>query len=711
MTREPPDPALPDGLAAALRRLFLGEVGLDEQAAGGRTLGPYLLLAPLGHGAGGTVWRALHRGLLHEMAVKTLDGAGEAIRQERFQREAATAARLRHPNIVHVHDFGSEGDTWYLAMDLVEGRPLQEWVAQAAPTLAQRLGVIEKIVRAVAYAHSHGVVHRDLKPGNVMVRDDGEPVLVDFGVARELDEAGAAARRGGVSGTYAFMAPEQLRGGGEDARTDLYALGVLLHWAVTGQLAFGDPRSPDAALATRAAVPAPPSQLDPTLPRALDVLVGRCLAADPAYRIQSAAALADDLRRVARGEPIEATATTPLARAWWRLRPHRWRVAAAAAAIVVAALAIVAAIDRLENRATVERQRRLLGMSTAMSDVAVRTRSLMERAELARYQASSAAERPALLAEIEAVLADFPDDTGTKSAFGAWARFMLAPEQAPAAFAQAKASFPDNPFVFLMSARRELRRAAESPVWAADAPLRAELLLEPAALTTALRADGVLRQSLRAARDDLDRARVAAHAEELPRMAWIGHLCAGLERFAAGDSEAAIRELDAIAERTRVDFEATVFLCLALCDRDRTADAVAQARTLVEARPGITPGAKLLALCLQLDAHAELTRGGTPVAALTEARDRFATARGDSLVDDLLAAQIELDLENARANEGTDSAAGWEQVVARWRALRDRIAGDAGRHDDGATRDATEKRLAAVTARAAARRDALAAHE
>jgi hypothetical protein len=146
-----------------------------------------------------------------------------------------------------------------------------------------------------------------------------------------------------------------------------------------------------------------------------------------------------------------------------------------------------------------------------------------------------------------------------------------------------------------MSARRELRRAAEAPLAAG-----------------ALRADGPLRAALAGARHDLDRARDAAQAEELPRMAWIAQLCGGLERFEAGDADAAIRQLESISERTRVDFEATVFLCLALHDRGRTADAVRSASALAEARPDHPPAARLLELCLAAAAEGVGTgeRGG-----------------------------------------------------------------------------------------------------
>src|SRR5262245_58646783 len=300
LPRSPPPPGRPPDPTRALRDAFLQDVGMRGAPEGAHVVGRYLLLEPIGQGASGTVWRALHRELLTEVAVKVVElrPADAPDRVERFRREAATAARLHHPGIVAVHDFGSDEGAHYLAMELVEGQPFDRWLAEAKPDLDRRLALVERVARAAHHAHEQGVVHRDLKPANVVVRVLDEPVIIDFGVARAREDAHLT-RDGAVVGTIAFMAPEQLRGEREiDARADVWALGMLLHYAVTGALPFPVDESPAEALRARL-VPAPrPSRVDPSLPRELDVLVRRCLEPDAALRLASAEALADDLARL-----------------------------------------------------------------------------------------------------------------------------------------------------------------------------------------------------------------------------------------------------------------------------------------------------------------------------------------------------------------------------------------------------------------------------
>jgi len=334
---EPTPPRRAPDLASALRDAFLQEVGLRGAPDGARIVGRYLLLEPIGQGASGTVWRALYRELLNEVAVKLVEPKpGEtADRVERFRREAATAARLHHPGIVAVHDYGFEDGAHYLAMELVLGRPFDRWLDDERPDLDRRLAVVEQVARAAHHAHEQGVVHRDLKPANIVVRALDVPVIVDFGVARARDDDHLT-REGGVVGTVAFMAPEQLRGERDvDTRADIWALGMLLHYAATGALPYPVDESPAEALRARLA-PAPrPSQLDPSLPRALDVLVQRCLEPDAALRLASAGALADDLARLRRGEPILAGSTTFMQRLWRRMRHQPLRVALVAGAVIL----------------------------------------------------------------------------------------------------------------------------------------------------------------------------------------------------------------------------------------------------------------------------------------------------------------------------------------------------------------------------------------
>ncbi|MSR46625.1 MAG: serine/threonine protein kinase [Planctomycetes bacterium] len=664
----------------ALRRAFLTEVGLDANGGGGRALGQYLLIAPIGKGAAGTVWRALHRELAHEVAIKTLDDAevGDPERLERFRREATTAAKLRHPGIVRVHDFGHEGGSWYLVMDLIEGRSLGEWVAHERPTLDRRLAIVEKIARAVDHAHRQGVVHRDLKPSNIMVRADDEPVLVDFGVARARGAA-PLTRDGGVVGTLAFMAPEQLRGGhADDGRADLFALGVLLHWIATGALAFGDAPTPDSALAARQQAPAAPSTRDPTLPHSLDALVRRCLEPEPALRLASAAALADDLARIRRGEPILADATTWQRRAWRRLRPLRWRAAGAIVAVTLLAVGAWFGRELLLQRETLDSHAVLLATESALLDLSPRLRPLLERAEQARYQPLPEPQQRALQQQLEAQLDASNDTTGIADAYRAWSLFLLAPEQAADAFARAKVRHPDNPFVWLLSARRHLRRVADSPAWSATTPITYELLVEPLTAPAALQRHPAMKQVIADAREDLEQARRAAAIDNLPGLRWIGTLCDGVERFATGDAPGVIELLQACTSHDDIDFEATLFLCFALCNQHRVDEAIVHARRLRDAHPGIAPAIKLLALCLQLGARDQLDQGKSPVAELEEAARWFAGACSDSVVDAILTAQLDFDLKVARLIGGSTDADAWRANLELWRKVRQRVLAQDG---------------------------------
>ncbi|MBI4880901.1 MAG: serine/threonine protein kinase, partial [Planctomycetes bacterium] len=224
----------------ALRRAFLEDMGLGRDGAPA-TIGPYRVVEELGEGGGGRVFLAIHQDLLKRVALKVLDaGPGTPrARVERFRREATAAARLRHPNIVGVHDIGQDGSAHYIAMDLVEGGTLLDWIERKRPSLEERLRVVESVARAVACAHEAGVLHRDLKPLNILMRPEGDPVVVDFGLARQEDDE-SLTHEGAVMGTPAYMAPEQLRGalGELDARTDVYALGVILYQTVAGTVPY-----------------------------------------------------------------------------------------------------------------------------------------------------------------------------------------------------------------------------------------------------------------------------------------------------------------------------------------------------------------------------------------------------------------------------------------------------------------------------------------
>ncbi len=213
---------------------------------GNNLLGPFDLLAELGRGAAGSVFRARHRELGREVAVKVLTAPAtrkaRALWLARLRREAEALARVEHPNIVRVHALHDLGSRALLELELVRGEPLSAHVERAGGALppAQALALVEKLARAAHHAHEHGIVHRDLKPDNVLIDERGEPRIVDFGMAKDLESLERLSQTGALMGTPSYFAPEQARGAVSevDGRTDVWALGVILYELISGELPF-----------------------------------------------------------------------------------------------------------------------------------------------------------------------------------------------------------------------------------------------------------------------------------------------------------------------------------------------------------------------------------------------------------------------------------------------------------------------------------------
>ena len=275
--------------------------------AGTLLSGRYRLERPLGAGATATVWRARDVELGRSVALKLLDVDGaEPDLADRFLREGRILGRLVHPNIVPVLAAGDDGGRPYLVMALVEGRTLRERVADGPLAVDEAVDVVAAVAAGLAEAHRGGVIHRDVKPGNIICGDDGQPRLVDFGIARASDLT-TMTRADVVLGTAAYLAPEQATGDELGPATDVYALGCVLFELLTGTQPFTAPSA--VAVAYRHVHdPVPmPGALRPEVPGALSAIVARCLAKQPADRYPDAGALEAALRRWRSGAVDEPT--------------------------------------------------------------------------------------------------------------------------------------------------------------------------------------------------------------------------------------------------------------------------------------------------------------------------------------------------------------------------------------------------------------------
>ncbi len=269
--------------------------------------GTYRLDAPLGRGGMGEVWRAFDLGRGCPVAVKFVLGLDPELLL-RFEREARLAARVdRAEGVVRVHALGRHGEQPYCVMELVEGRDLAAVLADGLPPPEQLARWTAQLARTLAACHAAGVVHRDVKPANVLIAPDGAPKLADFGLARDPLGQGLT-RTGDVVGSPAYMAPEQLTGGpgALDPRVDVYGLGALLYHGLTGRAPFAGAVL-DVVRALEREAPPPPSALRPGLPPELEAICLRALAPDPLQRYPSAEALADALERFLTGTPAGAT--------------------------------------------------------------------------------------------------------------------------------------------------------------------------------------------------------------------------------------------------------------------------------------------------------------------------------------------------------------------------------------------------------------------
>lgn len=380
---EPPDvvlqrnPGVSDVVRARMHELWRASGGLAPAAAVERLahVGPYRLVERLDAGGMGTVYRARRDDDGAEVAVKVLrpELAGSGSATERLRREAMALARLRHPSVVRVHGFGEDAGTAYLVLELVQGRGLEEILADAA-TRGELLAVERvarwgaALARGLQAAHDQGVIHRDVKPSNVRVRPDDAPALLDFGIAR-VPERTPGALTTTFAGSPFYAAPEQLTGAAVDGRADVYGLCATLYQCLTGSVPFAGDRFETILRRVLVETPVPLRRLAPHVPRDLETVVLAGLEKDPSRRPPTARALAEDLEAAILGRPVRSRRAGPLRSAarWARARPG------AAASVSVVAVALLAAAGAVVFAREAARERVLDEARSALREASERT--------------------------------------------------------------------------------------------------------------------------------------------------------------------------------------------------------------------------------------------------------------------------------------------------------------------------------------------------
>jgi eukaryotic-like serine/threonine-protein kinase len=374
--------------SAAREHVRAGQPEIHAQDAAGapalQRFGDYELLDEIARGGMGAVYRARQVNLNRTVALKMILGGQFASDAElnRFHAEAAAAAILDHPNIVPIYQVGHHEGRHYFSMKLIEGRTLAQalatgcWYQEHCPgssggvplfrrredDSSQAARLIVKVARAVHHAHQHGILHRDLKPGNILLDAEGEPHVTDFGLARWIESPSDLTVSGAIIGSPGYMAPEQAAGKGRQLTTaaDIYSLGTLLYELITGRAAFKAETALETLRLAAEAKVIRPRSINPHADRDLETVCLKCLEIDPQRRYGSAEALAEDLERWLRGEPILARRAGPLERAAKWAQRHPTRAGAGAGFLALLVLGISGIIwqwRRAEREADISHQR------------------------------------------------------------------------------------------------------------------------------------------------------------------------------------------------------------------------------------------------------------------------------------------------------------------------------------------------------------------
>src|SRR5947209_14530391 len=306
-------------------------------------LGDYELLEEIGRGGQGVVFRARQKSLNRTVALKVISLGQWASKAhlKRFRLEAEAAARLEHPGIVPIHEVGERDGSCYFSMKFIEGGQLDEVARREPIPIRRAVELMANVARTVHYAHEHGILHRDIKPGNILLDTKGEAHLTDFGLARLVESESSVTHTLDVLGTPSYMAPEQAIGNNAavSSTTDIYGLGAVLYQLLTGQPPFAGGATYETIKLLLDTEPRQPRLLNPKIDRDLSTICLKCLQKDSKRRYPSALPLAEDLERWLRHEPIQARRTGIFTRGrkWVRRKP-------AVAALIASLVALAAAI-------------------------------------------------------------------------------------------------------------------------------------------------------------------------------------------------------------------------------------------------------------------------------------------------------------------------------------------------------------------------------